>query len=167
MKTKISKVTGTLLLAGCLMLISVAGFGQAATTNKQEKRQDKQEAIMSQKIAFITQELQLTTDEAQKFWPIYNEYNAKKDDFTKVKREAEKNARLTGMDKLNDKQAEDLINGELQYEQQLLDLKKEYKDKFKPVIGVKKIVQLYLAEKKFNKFLLKELKGSGKATDRK
>ena len=26
------------------------------------------------KNAFITQKLQLTTDEAQKFWPVYNQY---------------------------------------------------------------------------------------------
>jgi hypothetical protein len=167
MKTKISKVIRTLFLTGSFLLLTVAGFGQSATTKQENRQQEKKEAIMAQKVAFITQDLQLTTEEAQKFWPVYNEYNAKKEELAKVKREAEKAARLTGMDKLTDKQAEDLINGELQFEQQLLNLKTEYKDKFKPVIGVKKIVELYLAEKKFNKFLLKQLKDSRKASDKK
>ncbi len=33
------------------------------------------EKIQSLKIAFITQKLQLTPDEAQKFWPVYNQYD--------------------------------------------------------------------------------------------
>ena len=33
------------------------------------------EKIQSLKIAFITQKLQLTTDEAEKFWPVYNQYD--------------------------------------------------------------------------------------------
>jgi hypothetical protein len=33
------------------------------------------EKIQTLKIAFITQKLQLTPDEAEKFWPIYNQYD--------------------------------------------------------------------------------------------
>ena len=40
----------------------------------QIKAQDG-EKIQSLKIAFITQKLQLTPDEAQKFWPVYNQYD--------------------------------------------------------------------------------------------
>jgi hypothetical protein len=36
------------------------------------------EKIEQLKIAFITKHLKLTTDEAQKFWPVYNQYEAEK-----------------------------------------------------------------------------------------
>ena len=34
----------------------------------------KQQGIDALKVAFISRELDLTPDEAQKFWPIYNQY---------------------------------------------------------------------------------------------
>ena len=38
------------------------------------------EKVEAHKIAFITNELNLTPEESQKFWPIYNEYSAKERD---------------------------------------------------------------------------------------
>lgn len=35
-------------------------------------KQVNAEEIQMQKIAFYSQQLQLTTEEAQKFWPLYN-----------------------------------------------------------------------------------------------
>jgi hypothetical protein len=41
------------------------------------------ERIKAQRIAFITQRLALTPDEAQKFWPVYNQFS---DELDGVKR---------------------------------------------------------------------------------
>ena len=41
----------------------------------QDPDDTRAEKIQSLKIAFITQKLQLTPDEAQKFWPVYNQYD--------------------------------------------------------------------------------------------
>ena len=35
---------------------------------------DRLERIKAFKVAFITEKLELTTDEAEKFWPIYNQF---------------------------------------------------------------------------------------------
>lgn len=37
-----------------------------------DKKPRRWNEIMSQKVAFVTQQLQLTPEEAEKFWPIYN-----------------------------------------------------------------------------------------------
>jgi hypothetical protein len=161
MKTQMKKRLLRVSLTACLLFAMMFAFGQAAGVQKDVKQQ-KKEMIQAQKVAFITRELQFGTEEAQKFWPLYNEFNAKKDEIAKSKKELAKDARKTGIDQLSDKQAEDLINTELQCEQQILDLKKEYKDKFKAVIGPKKVIKLYQSEKKFNSFLLKQLKEGGK-----
>ena len=39
-----------------------------------DNNKEKREQIQAQKIAFISTQLELTPDEAQKFWPIYNRY---------------------------------------------------------------------------------------------
>ena len=46
--------------------------------NAQETKIDKEQEIKSQKIAFFTDKIGLTPEEAQTFWPIYNNYWDKK-----------------------------------------------------------------------------------------
>ena len=38
---------------------------------------EKREKVKALKVAYITEQLELTTDEAQKFWPIYNAFDDK------------------------------------------------------------------------------------------
>src|SRR6187455_2970115 len=48
------------------------------------------EEIKAQKVAYLTQKMSLTTEEAQKFWPIYNEYDKGLEAIRKERREAHK-----------------------------------------------------------------------------
>lgn len=61
-----------ILLLACLTLSLNA-------QEKKENRQEQIEQIESQKIAFFTAELELTPEEAQLFWPVYNQ-NCKNSD---------------------------------------------------------------------------------------
>ena len=40
-----------------------------------QKKRESREKIRTLKIAYVTEKLNLTENEAQKFWPIYNTYN--------------------------------------------------------------------------------------------
>jgi|WetSurMetagenome_2_1015567.scaffolds.fasta_scaffold232413_2 hypothetical protein len=150
-------------LLGFLMIMSLQVFSQSVgTNNNTNTQQSSKEKIQAQKVAFISQDLQLTPSVAEKFWPLYNEFNSKKDEYAKTKRELEKNARKNGIDQLTDKQAQELIDAELNFEQNVLDLKKEYVEKYKAVIGINKTVKFFQSEKKFNNYLLKQLRGTNK-----
>ena len=164
MKSHNRNLFGQMLTVVIIIFSASVCSGQSAGNN-QDSRQEKKERILAQKVAFITQELQLTPEEAQKFWPLYNEFSARKEEYAKARKSTERSAKQTGTAQLSDQQAEDLINAELLFEQQVLDLKKEYKEKYKAVIGIQKTVKLYQAEKDFNTYLLKQLKDAGKAQD--
>ncbi len=56
------------------LLISGISFGQ---------QKPDWEKIKSLKVAFITEKLSLTSKEAQSFWPVYNEFEEKRDALTK------------------------------------------------------------------------------------
>ncbi len=107
--------------------------------------------MQAQRIAFITQRLDLSPEESQQFWPIYNQYTEKL-----------KQIRLEKIEKsmmdMTDAEAEKAILGEFDKEARELDLKKEYYQKLKKVISVKKISRLYVAERDFRTELLKRLK---------
>jgi hypothetical protein len=62
------------LIAKTALSLSVIFHCILAMAQPPGNMQDKREHIESLKISFITQKLNLTREEAQRFWPIYNEY---------------------------------------------------------------------------------------------
>lgn len=86
-------------------------------------------------IAFITKELALTTDEAQKFWPVYNNYQSEV-----------KTARKDSKD------------DPLAFEEKLLNTRKKYKPEFKKILGSDdRVNKLFVSENNFKEMLRKEL----------
>lgn len=102
--------------------------------------------VESVKREFIIKELDLTPQEADGFFPIYNEYIQKK-------REARRTLKKD-MNGSNDMNLDKIIGAE----QDILNLQKEYTEKFRRVISDKKIVHLFEVEKEFKKMLLRRLK---------
>ncbi len=112
----------------------------------------KKEKIEALRVAFITQQLNLTSEESQKFWPVYNEYQDKT-------RAARKEFKTIGATFSSDKEAQEYLDAELLFKQRELNLYKEYYDKFKKILPLKKVALLRQAEEEFKKELLKQLQG--------
>ncbi len=119
-------------------LVTVNSFAQGPGGSG---KGDKIEAL---RVAFISQRLNLTPEEAQKFWPIYNQYVA---DMKKLR---DNFGMGPDKPKLTAEQS-------LDFEQKKLDLKKSYKAKFETVIGKEKVNTLYALEEEF-KQKLKEMR---------
>ena len=144
--------TKTLIIA---MLCPLFMLGQ---NHKMDK---KRERIEVQKIAFITKQLALTPEEAQKFWPVYNQFS----DARKQLHEQHKENRKD-IDNLSDSEIEQVIDNHIILDQKELDIKKKYHAEFKKVLSNKKIAKLYHSEDQFKRELLKRIKGEkGKRTD--
>jgi len=112
---------------------------------------DKRDKIEALRVAFITEQLNLTSEESQKFWPFYNEYQDK----LKAARKEFKNQKGTFA---SDKEAQEFLDAELLLKQREVSLYKEYYDKFKKVLPVKKVAHLRQAEEEFKKVLISHLK---------
>ena len=118
------------------------------------------EKIKAQRVAFITERLSLTSEEAQRFWPVYNEFT---DQFEAIKR-LQKDNRMLANDKLavmTDKEIEKSLSDELLHQQQMVDLQRKYQLELAKVIPVKKIAMLYKAERDFKLQLLKKMRDAG------
>lgn len=142
---------------GYLLSLSFLTFFSNVSAQEPE---EKNERIQAQKVAFITERINLTSREAQVFWPVYNEYQEKKDKINVQRRTTreyyKKNART-----LSDKEADELLNKYISIEQQEITLLIEYNDKFKQVLSPKKVMQLYIAENQFKAWLLNKLRNPG------
>ena len=113
----------------------------------------KKEKVEAMRIAFLTNKLDLSPDEAQKFWPVYNEFQKKREEHKNMK---------DNIDSLSDKQVEAIVDGEMAFRQKNLDLEKEYHAKFKSVLPIKKVAKLYHAEEMFTHHLLEQISEQGK-----
>jgi hypothetical protein len=133
-------------------------------TDAQQVRTDLANKIQTQRIAFFTDRMGITSEEAQKFWPIYQEYNGKK-----TKLMAEKN-RLTRFYKensatMNENDVDVTINKYVQSAKAETALFEEYNKKFRQVLPAHKVMKLYLAEVEFKTILLKQIKERGMKND--
>lgn len=113
------------------------------------KRSDKLEAL---RIAFITEKLSLTPQEAQVFWPIYNEHHTKMREIRNQNKGATKNA-----DVATDAEIEKIILAHFDSEQRVLTLQKEYYVQLKKVLPMRKILKLHQAERDFRNRLIEQI----------
>lgn len=144
----IFKVCFSLLLV--LLIISNTAFAQGGS---------KKEALEAIKVGIITKKLDLTPDEAKVFWPIYNLYEDELGALRK-KRKEEKNT--DDITTLNDKEVEKVVDGEILFRQQELDIIKKYHAQFKKILPIKKVALLYKAQDEYKKELLKQIQEKGK-----
>lgn len=160
---KTSKKTN--LIKSTLLIIFLA-FSFLSMAQKGEKRKEIKDKIESQKIAFITQKLSLTSDEAKVFWPVYNEYQTKKETIAKEFMGTNKTLREKGIDEMTNEEADKYIDNQLSHAQKMIDLKKEFVAKFKKVIPIKKVALLQKVEREFQRELVNKVKdrqrGKGK-----
>ncbi|MDG1477886.1 MAG: hypothetical protein P8Q14_12120 [Vicingaceae bacterium] len=147
------KKINTLPLLIVAVLLSTIAFGQK---HPQKGKRPTKEKIKAMKISYITSQLDLTSAEAQQFWPIYNEFETKMEEFHKARRADRKKHKTEA--ELSDKELEKLVDNHLTMEQQELDTKKAYHTKFKKLLPIQKVAKLYKAEHSFKKDLLRKMR---------
>ncbi len=122
------------------LLILFISLGSFSLVKAQEEDAAKRaEKIQALKTAFITQKLKLTAAEAQKFWPVFGQYET---DMKKL---------------LRDNPSADVIDNE----EKLLNIRKKYRPEFEKVLGKPRMNKLFTAEKEFRGVLIHQLKNKG------
>jgi hypothetical protein len=115
-----------------LILFLLVVFCASAQTEPPVESQ-KMQNIEALKIAFISRQLELTPDEAQIFWPVYNQYSNELHVVVK-----------------NDQDV-------LDRDQKILDIRKSYSTQFIKIIGPDRTNRLFEAEGKFRQLLIQAI----------
>lgn len=118
------------------------------------------EKYKAEKISFITEKLDLTVDEAQKFWPVYNEYQNKRDELIKSKR-MENHRRGAGHQSMSNEELEAMVDNRVEQELKLAELKMEFHKNVKKLIPIEKVVLLYRSENEFMNYMLNRIREKG------
>jgi len=122
-----------------------------------QMRKEKKEQLRALKIAFITEELQLTPEEATRFWPVFNAFEEKQREIRKQKLKNYLDSEGESSTQLNEKDAQQALKQMEVMDDELYQAKKKLRDDLKGVIPAYKIILLKKAEEKFKQKLLQKL----------
>ena len=125
-----------------------------------QKPSESREKIKALKIAYLTEQLNLTTTEAERFWPIYNAHDKEHNALRYKMRTAIKNAidKNTSVDNISEKEAQDLIQLKLETDKKIYQSQSAFISKVKKVLSYKKIMKLQVAEMEFGRKLMRKYK---------
>jgi len=137
----------------CLLIVLLSPFALAQPDHDFEGKREKIRAL---KVAYITEKLQLTPNEAERFWPVYNEFEEKRHNL-EMDLSGQRMEKKPDIALMTDEEVDRFIQDRLKMEEQILVLKKEYFVEFKEVLPVKKVFRLYEAENGFKRLLLERL----------
>jgi hypothetical protein len=116
--------------------------------------------IKALKTAFITNALDLSSSEAEKFWPVYNNYD--KNIYTLKtlqSRQIVRKIKLAGgVKNLSENDAQQLLDKFIAIDTNVANEKKKLQNNLTGIISSKKMIMLMVAEQNFNKELLKRLR---------
>lgn len=133
-------------LITALIVSALGTFAQAQVDP--EKREARLAAFRAE---VFTRVLDLTPEEAQNFWPVYNEYTDKREQSQQDLRSSKQ------LDQMSDAEVEEQIKRHFEMKQRELDLEREAYQKLRKVLPLRKIAKLPMAEREFRESLVKKL----------
>ncbi|HSO87467.1 MAG TPA: hypothetical protein VLQ91_13005 [Draconibacterium sp.] len=128
---------------------------------QEQTHEARWEKIKAEKVAFLTTQLALTSAEAEKFWPVYNEMEQQRWDAQKARRELE-NKVSEAEESLSESEIVKLTRdfaGSMAKEGALMS---GYNEKLLKVIPAKKVLKLYKAENEFRMNMIRKYRDSDK-----
>jgi len=124
------------------------------TTVLHAQNKEAMKKIESARIALITQRLSLTPEQAQQFWPLYNEYALQKRDLRK--QFVEERSKMDPQN-ITEQESRRLMELNLDIKQKEVNLEREYAGRMMNVISSRQILSLKQAEQDFNRMLLQRI----------
>lgn len=112
-----------------ILTLILGAFSFVKAQDQQGDEQNNQKKIKALYVAYVSEQLQLTPDEAQKFWPVHTQFE-------------------------NDIKAVNKELPELQKQQAYLDVKKRYQENFSRIIGTNRCERFFRMDGEFKRKLL-------------
>jgi len=141
-----------LLFIALIVIMSAASWAQSDHDYIEMERS----VLQTDRKAAVADAMMFTDEEAQVFWPLYNEYNEKvyavKTDRVHIILDYAKH-----YETLNDEKADDLMHRSIKVQQDLLKLKITYYKKFKKILAPSKAVRYFQVESKIDALVAAEL----------
>ncbi len=123
-----------------------------AGLNAQNKgKNDWQDRWKAEKIAYITDAVNLTSDEAERFWPVYNKCESEKKNSFKAVMDAYKALEDAVNAGKSESELRTLLDKYIDSQEFGKEIDKNYLAEYRKILSDKKLAKLYLAEESFRR----------------
>ena len=127
-----------------------------AATSVYGRQERPVQRIHAAKVAYITDRLRLTEEQSAKFIPVFREYEK---DMVVLRKPYLKKYNLQAADDGEDRMAaRQYLEADLDYQQDVIALKRRYNERFATVLDPRQVADVYVAEREFRLILLQRLK---------
>ena len=129
-------------------------FRPAGPDSRQQQRFNQMpnaagvQKVQAIKEKFLDQNLQLTNDEAARFWPLYRKYQDEIIEVRRLKRLNNSDAQANGREQ---------VKKDLEFDGRLVEIKTRYNNEFLKILPPEKLSKLYKSEREFNDELIRKL----------
>lgn len=136
-------------------ILTIVFFSFTGISHAQEPKTGKVRAL---RMSYLSGKLNLSEQQATKFWPVYNRYS----DERKALRDNYKANFKGGQSQMDKIEANKFVDDNIEYQEKELALKKKYKDELLKIITPQQLANLYQSEREFKKILIEQLRNEGK-----
>jgi len=142
-------------------MLSIFTFMVMVAQERRGPSPEMLEKIKAEKVSFFTSKLDLTSAEAQAFWPVYNEFEKKRYDIQRQIHEFERmpDDKITSLSESEIEKMTSNYIGSFEKEALLL---KEYNKQFLKILPKKKVLMMYRTENEFRSHLIREYRKNQK-----
>ncbi|MFI0428072.1 hypothetical protein [Mariniflexile sp. HMF6888] len=121
--------------------------------------QSNRDKIKTLKIAYITEKLNLSEKEAQKFWPIYNNFE---EENSRLRKEAYEARKKINFETITEEDAKQILKEWRLNDNKRQELENDYINNLTKVISAKKVILLHRIEDDFKRKMFEEYKKRGR-----
>ncbi|QJD94711.1 hypothetical protein HH214_01895 [Mucilaginibacter robiniae] len=104
--------------------------------------------IEAYKEGYMNLKLGMSPEQAQRFWPVYRQYEAEIRTTLMLKRQNNSNSQPNGREQLD---------REAYYDQKLVDIRRHYTEEFLRILPPQKVSLIYKSEREFKDELIRQL----------
>lgn len=144
------------LLIGISIATTTVAFGQP-DDGPPEIPEERMQEIKAQKSAYLTQKMNLTPEEAQRFWPIYNQMDEELETARREHMQFRRSMRQKEGE-MTEKEASEFLDREIAMREKDLQVRKKYDPQLRKAIGAQKLVQMHKAERDFHREVVRRFR---------
>lgn len=142
-----------LLAVTALILTSIAPLELHSQIEGDRMTEEQRERIESMRVAYITRTLDLSSEQAQQFWPLYNEMQKE----LRANREKVADTEDSPME-LTEEEAEKKLDAWINQLEAEVNILKSYQSRFDEILDKRQVLALYQAENQFKRQMLRRVR---------
>jgi len=133
-----------------MLMLSATAFGQDGNRGPQIDR----EKLQATRIAYLTNRLELNSETAKVFWPLFTEYDTKKRELGRKYGIQKRALAKEGTRSVSEENADKMLDIYIEQKQAELDLEKAYLGRFKQVLTLRQVWRVIRFDSDFRRDIL-------------